>query len=121
MGRALYDSLQWRRVRRAALARDGGRCSVSLLGGSCSPGPLSVHHLTPVADGGASFDLDNLLTCCRRHHPMLEAFRRRLLTAAEPADPEPPRCRHRHVSEESRAQCETRLRRRWERQRAVVA
>lgn len=116
----IYDTLQWRRARRAARSRDGNRCSVArLLGGECA-GTLHVHHLRPVAEGGAPYDIDNLLTACSSHHPVLEALRRRLLdVTAPPVEDGPPRCRHRHPSAEARAQCEARLARRWAARRAA--
>ena len=47
----------WDRVRRAALARDGYRCR------SCGhPGDLEVHHIRPLADGGAALSLANVET-----------------------------------------------------------
>jgi hypothetical protein len=56
-----------------------------------------------VSEGGAPFDIDNAVTACARHHPMLEALRRRLLAP-------PPRCRHRHPYPAGREACERRMR-----------
>lgn len=69
------NSDTWPAARAAALERDGARCSVArLLGGACSPPPLHVHHLVPRREGGTDA-LDNLVTSCARHHPVLEALR----------------------------------------------
>jgi len=109
MTQPLYNSSLWRHVRAAALARDGGRCSVSrLLGGQCAAGPLHVHHIHAVEDGGPRFDLDNLGTTCAAHHPMWEALRRYIVREALD-QPQPRRCHHRHTSRHAREQCERRL------------
>lgn len=107
--RHIYDTSRWRTARGQAIARDRGRCTVSrLLGGTCS-GPLHVHHVVAVSEGGEPYLLDNLGTSCESHHPMWESLRRvlvRRMTAG------PPRCNHEHRSEEARAICERRLARR---------
>lgn len=65
---------RWARARRAVLDRDGWRCT------KCGrPGRLEVHHVTPLRDGGAAFDLANLVTLCRDCHIALHR---------EPPDPE---------------------------------
>ena len=105
---SIYTSPRWLAARERALARDGERCTVSrLLGGRCG-GTLHVHHIVPLADGGAPFDLDNLGTSCARHHPRWEALRRAVLGGRERARR---RCPHRHTSREARRQCEARLNR----------
>lgn len=102
----------WDEARAAALARDDHRCTVARwLGGRCT-GPLHVHHIHALEDGGAPFDLDNLGTACAAHHPMWEALRRVLVERMFPAPPAPPRCTHRHVSAEARRICEENLARR---------
>lgn len=107
---AIYDTLKWRVVRSRTLARDGSSCTVAgLLGGACSP-ILHVHHIEPVADGGAPFDLDNLATVCARHHPMWEALRRGIV-ARRSAPAAEVYCPHHHRSREAREICERRLRR----------
>ena len=104
----VYNTLRWRLARSRALERDGSRCSVArLLGGDCSAS-LHVHHLHPVSEGGSLYALENLLTVCESHHPVLEAFRRRLL-AAEVSDDRPVRCPHLHRTAEARAACEARM------------
>jgi len=112
MTETLYDTLAWEIARAAALDRDGHRCTVArLLGGACSP-VLDVHHLTPVTEGGAPCDLDNLITVCHRHHPMLEALRRAILRRTERAwkrCPHPPGA-HRYPG--AREACERNLNRR---------
>lgn len=105
---ALYSTLRWATVRARALERDQGRCTVSrLLGGPCATGePLHAHHIVPVSEGGAAFDLENVATTCEVHHPMWEALRRQLVVRLLAP---PPRCRHQHRSAEARRICERRL------------
>lgn len=106
MPKHLYSTLRWRVARQRALERDQHRCTVSrLLGGACSPGPLHVHHIVPVEDGGRPYDLDNLGTTCAGHHPTWEALRRKLVQGDAPKST---RCRHNHRTPEGRAICEAR-------------
>lgn len=102
---AIYSTLRWKAARSRALSRDGHRCTIGryFLGEPCS-GPLHVHHIHAVSDGGAPFDLDNLGTSCEKHHPKWEALCRALRR-----EPELPRCSHYHRSAEGRRQCEARL------------
>lgn len=107
----IYSTERWKRVRARALARDGHRCTVArLLGGTCSPPsePLHVHHITPLAEGGAAYDLDNVGTSCAKHHPQWEALRRAIVKRRRPAYK---KCPHRHISAEARRLCEERLNR----------
>jgi 5-methylcytosine-specific restriction endonuclease McrA len=108
MHESIYSTHRWRSIRAQAIARDGSRCTVArLLGGRCSTNlPLHAHHIKPVSDGGAAFDLDNVGTTCARHHPIWEALRRRLVELREP---ERPRCPHVHRTREGREICERRL------------
>ena len=54
---------QWARARRAALDRDLWRCR------RCGyPDGLEVHHVEPLAAGGAPLALANLETVCRWCH-----------------------------------------------------
>lgn len=104
---ALYSTLRWRVARRRALERDGNRCTIGRLTGEpCSGASLHVHHIVPVGDGGALFDLDNLGTTCASHHPRWEAIRRTLLGLESPR---PVRCPHKHRTAEGRRICEARL------------
>lgn len=109
MDETIYTSLLWRTVSSRARARDGNRCTVArLIGGDCG-GVLHGHHIVPVSEGGAAFDLDNVGTVCAVHHPTWEALRRRLVEVRERRRI---RCRHQHRSREAREQCERRLARR---------
>lgn len=107
MARDLYHTAAWRKLREAALRRDGNRCGIGrLLGGECS-GVLMVHHLVPVNEGGPLLpELDGVLTVCASHHPRLHAFRRAVLTRSEPSWK---RCTHHHPYPHGRYQCERRL------------
>lgn len=105
----IYDTLQWILTSRRAIARDGHRCTVArLLGGECS-GKLHAHHIKPVSDGGAPYDLENVGTACASHHPVWEALRRRLLANLEPQGPRVIVCRHRHPTAAGRRNCERRM------------
>lgn len=96
----VYRTPQWARARTLALSRDGDRCTVSrLFGGGCHP-VLHVHHVIPVEEGGDPFDVENLLTACASHHPMLEGLRRQLLRRREPR-----KCRHNHRYDHARQEC----------------
>lgn len=53
----------WARARKAALARAGHRSEISGLAGR-----LEVHHRVRLEDGGAPYDLDNLLVLIRDEH-----------------------------------------------------
>jgi len=69
MHQAVIDSTKWRRARAKARRRDGG--CVDRGEGLCH-GRLEGHHIVRVRDGGAPYDLENVLTLCRRHHEMRE-------------------------------------------------
>lgn len=101
-------------IRDRVLERDQRRCSGRFLGGECST-VLDVHHILPRIEGGTD-DLDNLLTLCHRHHPMLEAIRRAVLSRREP---EWKHCPHKpgtHRYAGAKDACEHRLNwHRWER------
>lgn len=64
---AWRDTPQWRATRKAALERDGQRCT------RCGRGRedgtrLHVDHIVRVSDGGEAFDLTNCQTLCARCH-----------------------------------------------------
>lgn len=96
----------WDEIRERVIARDGRRCTVGwLLGGRCRE-HLHVHHLIPRDEGGED-SLDNLITVCDRHHPMVEAIRREVLRRRGYK-----RCPHKpgtHRYPGARAECERRL------------
>ena len=54
---------QWDRLRRACLDRDHWRCTKC-----AAAGWLEAHHLKPLHQGGAPFDLGNVTTLCRSCH-----------------------------------------------------
>ena len=59
---------RWQYTRRRALNRDGWRCR------KCGrPGRLEVHHIVPLHQGGAGYDLSNLETLCRGCHIAITA------------------------------------------------
>ena len=95
----------WTETRARILARDQG-CSGRFLGGTCVD-PLDVHHILPREENGTDAD-DNLMVLCHRHHPMLEALRRAILSRRRPARKT---CPHTHRTREARELCERRLNR----------
>ena len=69
-----HHGARWDQVRLAALERDGWRCQ------TCGKaGVLEVHHVVALRDGGAPYDLANLVTLCRACH--LEAHHGRVSPA----------------------------------------
>lgn len=65
----IYSSKKWKLLRQVALNRAEGCCEECY-----SIGEIQVHHKKPVAQGGAIFDIDNLIVLCRSCH--LEAHRK---------------------------------------------
>ena len=70
--RRVYDSRQWRRVRLEAIERDQVCQSYGPHGG-----PLTVHHITAISDGGEPYNLANLVTLCRTCHARTESRQNR--------------------------------------------
>lgn len=71
--RAVRATVEYRAARQAALERDEWRCRALIDGVLCGGGRdvgswLEVHHITPISDGGAPADLDNLVTLCNVCH-----------------------------------------------------
>ena len=59
----IYSTSRWKAVRLMAMHRDSWQCR------QCGRVTgLQVHHIEPIAAGGAGFDLDNLETICRDCH-----------------------------------------------------
>jgi 5-methylcytosine-specific restriction endonuclease McrA len=57
------SSMAWQNARAAARKRDGERCR------RCGASEqLEVHHVVPLAEGGAEFALSNLTTLCHDCH-----------------------------------------------------
>ena len=69
---------RWQHARRAALERDGFRCTKCVEQGRGGAGKLEVHHITPLFKGGLPYELDNLSTLCVDHHVELSVFGPRL-------------------------------------------
>lgn len=63
MGRRVYDSVAWRRVRRLVLVRDGGVCQIR--GRPCTLVATEVDHVVSPVDGGDWFDPGNLRAACK--------------------------------------------------------
>lgn len=69
---AALDARQWGKARRAAIKRDGRRCTRCGLKGS-----LEVDHILPLDGQGDPYNLDNLRTLCRACHREITAKARR--------------------------------------------
>jgi 5-methylcytosine-specific restriction endonuclease McrA len=61
--RRIRSTARWQKARAAARERDGNRCR-------CCPSTerLEVHHIVSLEDGGARYDLHNLITLCSSCH-----------------------------------------------------
>ena len=71
---------RWRRLRRAALDRDGWRCQ------SCGrAGRLEADHVVPLERGGEPWDPENLQTLCRTCHIAKTSAERRPGRQSSPA------------------------------------
>lgn len=57
------NARRWATARRKALERAGWRSELS-----GRPGRLEVHHRVPLDQGGAPYDLDNLMVLTRDEH-----------------------------------------------------
>ena len=62
----LYSTKKWRKFRRAILAEQGGYCNEC--GNTVPDYLLHVDHITPIAQGGELWDIDNLQVLCKRCH-----------------------------------------------------
>ena len=65
--RTVYATKRWGVLRRLALARDGGLCVRCRAEGRTSAAEI-VHHLEPIRDGGAPWELENCESVCRACH-----------------------------------------------------
>ena len=62
----------WERTRRRVFERDGWACV------QCGrAGALEAHHVRPISEGGAVFDLANLVALCRGCHVAVHRTRDR--------------------------------------------
>lgn len=96
MEKTVYSSRTWRE-----LPRDGPCAAEFLFGEAAGPcrGLIHRHHVRPGDPDSRSFQ------ACASHHPMIEAFLRRLLR------PRRRRCGHFHFYPGAREACERRLNR----------
>lgn len=62
------------------MERDGSRCVI------CRQPANTVHHIVAIEDGGAWFDIDNLVTLCRRCHGGEDGVRTQASKAKTPKD-----------------------------------
>lgn len=64
---------RWRAIREQVLIRDAGCCRMCLIENYGETRKLEVHHLRKRVDReDLTYDLDNLVTLCVKHHKMLE-------------------------------------------------
>ena len=63
----IYCTRRWRRLRWAALERDGFLCARCRAHGLTALAEI-VHHIQEIEDGGEVWDLDNLASVCARCH-----------------------------------------------------
>jgi 5-methylcytosine-specific restriction endonuclease McrA len=67
-GRPAASPKDWQAIRAAVLARACWRCQACGRGGR-----LDVHHVIKRSQGGSDWDLDALVTLCRRCHAQTDA------------------------------------------------
>lgn len=64
---------RWRRLRERVIIRDLGCCRMCLLNNFTETRTLEVHHIRKRVDReDLTYDMDNLVTLCNKHHKMLE-------------------------------------------------
>ena len=62
---------EWRKIRKACIARDYKKCYRCEKKGGKNNQQLSVHHIVPRNEGGAT-ELPNLITLCTECHDLVE-------------------------------------------------
>lgn len=99
MHREVYDSRTWRE-----LPRDGECTAEFLFGDAAGPcsGLIHRHHVDP------DDPLSRTYQACAGHHPVIQAFLRRLRDRADRVLGRR-RCPHEHRYAHARAECERRL------------
>lgn len=64
---------RWRKIRERVIIRDLGCCRMCLVNNFTETRTLEVHHLRKRVDReDLTYDFDNLITLCNKHHKMLE-------------------------------------------------
>lgn len=63
----VYGSSNWKRLRNYKICLNP-LCEHE----GCYKQADEVHHIVPLVDGGAAFDLDNLMSLCSSHHHEIE-------------------------------------------------
>ena len=65
----------WKKVKKLANDRDGNMCVLCFLEGAFNVEELETHHIVPINDDPElAYELENLVTVCRRHHEIVEAL-----------------------------------------------
>ena len=62
----LYSSAKWRKFRQSILRHQGGECVHC--GNTFVDSLLHIDHITPIANGGPVYDIDNLQVLCKACH-----------------------------------------------------
>jgi 5-methylcytosine-specific restriction endonuclease McrA len=73
-GDAYYGTLHWKKLRAAALLRDGGQCTAIEYGQRCTQQAVVADHIVPRREGGADA-LGNLQSLCHRHNALKHGAR----------------------------------------------
>ena len=65
----------WKKVKRLANERDGYLCVLCYAEGVINTDELETHHIVPLIDDpDRAYEVENLITLCRRHHEIVEAL-----------------------------------------------
>ena len=63
----------WKKVKKLANDRDGNMCVLCFGEGDINTEDLETHHIVPInINPELAYELENLVTVCRRHHEIVE-------------------------------------------------
>ena len=69
----VHNSSKWNKTREIVRRRDAYACAYCLKDKRINCTDIEVHHIVPInEDNSKEYDLDNLITLCRRHHELAE-------------------------------------------------
>ena len=78
----LRNKALWKKVKRLANERDGYLCVLCYAEGVINTDELETHHIVPLIDDPErAYEVENLITLCRRHHEMAETLPPRVVAA----------------------------------------
>lgn len=73
--REIRNRQVWKRVKRQANERDHFLCVLCLQEGVVNAERLETHHIVSIKEAPElAYDVDNLVTLCRRHHEQVEGI-----------------------------------------------